>query len=258
MPSLVLFLDGDCVLAPDFPLHAAAAMGHDPQCAIVVGHLTEESAGGSIYERLSAHEWSSHTGEIEDPGNLGGIMLVRSEAFAAVGQFSEDMIAGEDSELGVRLKLNGYRLIKIDAKMATHANGIKFFRQWWRRSVRAGHAIADRYARNGQSPLKDCRRQLASTLFWGLGIPLLTLALLLPTRGWSAVLLSSYLILYLRMQRSMTRTGIAAGDTWKIAWFGLLMKFANLYGVAQYYRGRMIGRFELIEYNSPPTRIGPR
>lgn len=244
----VMFLDGDCVLAENFPAHASAAMEKDADVAIVVGHLIEESAGGSIYERLSAHEWSSAAGEIKDFNNLGGIMLVRSKAFAAAGGFNPQMIAGEDPEFAVRLALRGWRTIKIDAEMASHANGIDRFGQWWRRSVRAGHAMTDRYARNGRSLIKDCRRQLASTLFWGFGLPAVALVFAIPTRGWSLALLLAYGLLCFRMFRSARRSGRSAGDARWTAWFGLLAKFANLWGVLQYVRRRLSGKFELIEY----------
>ena len=70
------------------------------------------------------------------PGNmngLGGIMVARISAFRDVGGFNLDAIAGEEPDLGIRLALAGYSIIKIDRPMATHDAQILSFGQWWTR-----------------------------------------------------------------------------------------------------------------------------
>jgi hypothetical protein len=42
---------------------------------------------------------------------------------------------------------------KLDAPMATHDADIRRFGQWWRRAVRAGHAIGQRSYLNGRARL---------------------------------------------------------------------------------------------------------
>ena len=167
----VLFLDGDCMLDPGFPTAAAMTFDAHPECAIVTGHLSEQFPEASVYNRLCAIEWRSPAGRIENFAALGGIMTARASAVRAVGGFNEQVIAGEDSELGVRLALANHSVIKIDQPMAVHDARMMTFGQWWKRSVRAGHALAQRYALNGRSRLHDCRRELVSTLLWGLIVP---------------------------------------------------------------------------------------
>src|SRR6185369_5016884 len=133
--------------------------------------------------------------------SLGGIMAVRLSAFSQVGGFNEQVIAGEDSELGVRMALAGYEVIKLDVPMAVHDAHMFSFSAWWTRSVRAGHALAQRYALNGRSRLHDCRRELVSSLFWGLGVPFAALVLAWPTRGLSLPLLAGYGLLGWRIYR---------------------------------------------------------
>jgi GT2 family glycosyltransferase len=244
----VLFLDGDCVLAPGFATAAGATFEQHPQCAVVTGHLSERSPDDSVYNRLCAIEWRSPAGEIRDFAALGGIMAARVSAIVDVGGFNEQVIAGEDSELGVRLALAGYSVIKIDHAMATHDARMTRFGQWWTRSVRAGHALAQRYALNGRSKLHDCRRELRSTLFWGLAVPVVILVALIPTRGLSLLLVGGYGLLAYRVYRYYRRSGLSRSDAYLAARFMLYAKFANLLGVLRFWINRLRGRFLIIEY----------
>lgn len=244
----VMFLDGDCRLDSSFPQAAASALDCAPDTAIIVGHLREEETTPSIYTRLSAIEWSSSMGEIADFGNLGGIMLARIADVRAVGGFNAAMIAGEDSELGVRLSLAGKRVMKIDAPMATHRADITRFGQWWRRSVRAGHALAHRYMLHGVSRLQDCKRAYWSTIIWGGFIPIAAFLLAPLTQGLSLLLLAAYGLLMIRMMGHFLRSGAGLATAWTAALFGLIAKFANFIGLVRFYVHRARGLTALVEY----------
>lgn len=246
--AYVMFLDGDCRLDPAFPPKAANALDADPDCAIIVGHLHEEQIAPSIYTRLSAIEWSSTTGEIRDFGNLGGIMMARIGDVRAVGGFNAAMIAGEDSELGVRLSLAGKRVVKIDAAMATHRADIVHFGQWWRRSVRAGHALAHRYALHGASRLQDCKRAYWSTIIWGGAMPVAAFALAPVTRGLSLLLCAAYGALMIRMTGHFRRQGAGLATAATAALFGIIAKFANFVGLVRFHIHRARGLTKLVEY----------
>jgi len=244
----IMFLDGDCVLDPVFPTAAIRTFDENADCAIVVGHLAERFPDASIYNRLCAIEWRSPPGRIHNMNALGGIMAVRISAFQAVGRFNEDAIAGEEPDLGVRLALAGFAIIKVDQPMATHDARIFTFSQWWTRAVRAGHALAHRYARHGRTRLRDGRRELLSDLFWGAALLVLVLALLWPTRGFSLLLLGGYAVLGWRVYRHYVRTGLSRSDALLAARFVVAGKFAHVVGILRYGRNRMRGRFHIIEY----------
>lgn len=248
----VLFLDADCVLDAQFPSAAAELFDEQANVAIVTGHLSERSPEASVYNRLCAIEWRSPAGPIENLAALGGIMAARVSAIEQVGGFNEQVIAGEDSELGVRLKLAGHSIVKIDCPMAVHDAELLQFGQWWRRSVRGGHALAQRYSLNGRSPLQDCRREFFSTLFWGLVLPLIVIVFLLPTRGLSLLLLASYAVLGWRIYRHYSRGGLGHPDARLAARFTIYAKFANLLGVFRFFLNRLRGSFRIIEYKTPP------
>jgi GT2 family glycosyltransferase len=246
--EFVLFLDGDCILQPDFPPAAVRIFEQNPDCAIVTGHLSERHPEASIYNRLCAIEWRGPAGKIENMNGLGGIMLARVSALREVGGFNEQAIAGEEPDLGVRLGLAGYSVIKIDRDMASHDAQMTRFSQWWTRAVRGGHALAHRYARHGRTRFKDGVRELRSDLFWGLALPLLILVLLWPTRGLSLVLAVAYPLQGWRMYRRYLRSGLSPGDASLATRFILLGKFAEVVGIMRYCVNRVRGRFHIIEY----------
>jgi GT2 family glycosyltransferase len=249
-PSLryVLFLDGDCVVDPGFPTAAAATFEQHAECAIVTGHLSERHPDASIYNRLCAFEWRSPAGPITDMNRLGGIMATRISAFREVGGFDEQAIAGEEPDLGVRLGLAGYSIIKIDRPMATHDAQMTRFGQWWKRAARGGHALAHRYARHGRSRFRDGRRELRSVLFWGFALPVLILVLLWPTRGLSLLLLGGYALLGWRVYRHYLCIGLSRADARLATRFILYSKFAEFIGILRYCLNRLRGTFHIIEY----------
>lgn len=247
----VLFLDGDCALLPGFIEGALATLDARPELAVVVGKLQERPAPENIFSRLAALEWSSATGDITNFNNLVGIMVVRIRDFLSVGGFNPRIIAGEDPEFGVRQALAGRVVTKIDLPMAVHDAGITQMGQWWTRSVRAGHALAQRYMLHGSSPVQDCKRDFFSTIFWGIAVPAAALLLAWPTYGLSLLLLFGYPYLGWRIFQYYRRRGASHWDAWLGTRFGLYSKFANALGLLRYFRRRLTGEIKIIEYKQP-------
>jgi GT2 family glycosyltransferase len=243
------FLDGDCFMAAGWLDAAEAALRADPQCAIVLGHQREEHPQASIYNLLFALEWRSPSGPLSNFGHLIGNMMVRREVFESLGGFNPEVVAGEDSEFGVRAQLAGWRARKLDAPMALHDANVHRFSQWWRRAVRAGHAIGQRAQLHGDGPLKDCVRERRSTWAWGVALPIAALAAAAPTRGWSlAALAALALLLAWRIGRFRLRVGDDRREAGLYAAFTVMGKVANGLGLLKYHVNRLRGRIRLIEY----------
>jgi glycosyltransferase involved in cell wall biosynthesis len=137
--ALVLFLDGDTVLAPGFLAAALAAMA-EPQVAVVWGHRRELWPQQSRYVRVLDLDW------VYAPGDTlfcGGDALMRRAPLAAVGGFDAALIAGEEPELCSRLRAAGALIRHIDVPMTGHDLAIVSFAAYWRRAFRAGYAYAD-------------------------------------------------------------------------------------------------------------------
>ncbi len=56
---------------------------------------------------------------------------MRAAALAAVGGYRDELIAGEEPELCVRLRASGWSIWRIDEEMTLHDAAITRFRQWW-------------------------------------------------------------------------------------------------------------------------------
>lgn len=244
----VQFVDGDCVLIPGWLENARNALDENLKRAAVIGHLLECNADSTIYNRLCALEWKSTPGDISNFGNIGGLLMIRADVFRSIGGFNPSIIAGEDSELAVRMNLAGYLITKIDEPMAIHESSITSFRQWWRRAVRAGHAIGQRAFINGRSVTKDCIRERRSTWVWGVGIPLVIFTMLIPTRGLSLVLMGGYVMLGFRVFMYRRKQGDNIWDALLYSRFLILAKFANGVGLVRFYHNNIRKKFEIIEY----------
>jgi glycosyltransferase involved in cell wall biosynthesis len=66
--------------------------------------------------------------------NSGNFFVSRS-AFQAVGGFREDMVTGEDAEIGQRLVLAGHRIFASPRVKAIHLGNPKSIREFYRRNV---------------------------------------------------------------------------------------------------------------------------
>ena len=242
------FLDGDCFMAPGWLDAAEAALRADPQCALVLGHQSEQHPQASIYNLLFALEWRSASGPLTNFGHLIGNMMVRRSVFEALGGFRPEVVAGEDSEFGVRVGLAGHGARKLDVPMAIHDANVHHFSQWWRRAVRAGHAIGQRAQLHAAGPLRDCAKERRSTWFWGL----MSLALVLAapaTKGLSLLLL---LVGCLTLGWRIAKFRLSVGDDHRearlYAAFTVLGKYANGLGLLKYHFNRWRGRVRIIEY----------
>ena len=121
--------------------------------------------------------------------------------------------------------------------MTAHDAQITRFPQWWRRSMRAGHAFAEGAALHGAAPERHWVAQTRRALLWGAVLP----ALLIPAS--MLVGLWVWLIYPVQVARLARRGGIA----W--AFFTVLGKFAEAFGALGYYWRRLRGgRIRLIEY----------
>lgn len=157
----VQFIDGDCEIIGDWLSHAVKSLQERPDHAIVTGWLREKFPDASIYNSLGELEWNfSSAGEVEA---VGGIFMIRSEAFDSVGGFDATIAAGEEPELCQRLIREGWRLIKLDREMALHDLAMNRFGQWWRRMLRNGYGSLDVELRFGVTKFAHNNRRVR---FW--------------------------------------------------------------------------------------------
>ena len=234
----VQFVDGDSELIDGWLEEGARALKSKPDVAVVCGSLREKHRDASIYNRLCDIEWHRTPGEIK---TTGGIAMIRTEAFERVDGFDPTVIAGQDDELYLRIRRDGWKLHCLDADMAVHDAAMARFSQWWKRGFRAGHCFAEGAAMHGRSPERHWIRESRSIWFWGLIVPLSALGCALPTGGWSLLMLLGYPLLAMRIYRRM-RHKLDAGDAALYTVSCVAAKFPQLFGTIRYHVNRLLSR----------------
>ena len=137
--KFIQFIDGDCELNRKWPDTALSFLGsHDHVCA-VFGRRRERYPERSVYNLMCDQEWDIPLGEVKA---CGGDVMMRIDALDAGGGYREDLIAGEEPELCVRLRAAGWKIWRLDHEMTLHDAAMLHFSQWWRRQMRSGYAFA--------------------------------------------------------------------------------------------------------------------
>ena len=251
--EFVQLVDGDCEIHKGWIPAGLAALHADPDLAAVYGRLRERFPGRSVYNALCDDDWNVPIGEAPI---VGGIVLFRVSALCQANFFNPSIIAGEEPDLAMRLRVSGWRLRRIDVEMGLHDVDITRFGQWWTRTRRTGHAYAELAYRHPQARNPDWPRTIRSIQVWGGIMPLLlvgaaTAALLLDPRWWflAALIILPWLmraaqITLRKLHRRLSlKVALAAGVLLMIG------KIPQLLGFAEYHRNRVMGRAsQLIEH----------
>ncbi|ROM95434.1 glycosyltransferase family 2 protein [Pseudomonas brassicacearum] len=239
----VQFVDGDCEVVGGWLPRAQAFLDAQPEVAVVCGRRRERFPQRSIYNLLCDLEWDTPIGEAKA---CGGDALIRADAFAAVSGFRADLIAGEEPELCVRLRANGWKVWRLADEMTLHDAAMTRFGQWWRRTLRGGYAFAEGAFLHGAAPEQHWQRESRRAWLWGLGVPLATMIASLML-GWFGLLL--LLVYPLQVVRLARRGDRSARENWLQAFFLVLSKFPEMLGQVKFLLNRFgAGKTALIEY----------
>ncbi|WP_206020982.1 glycosyltransferase family 2 protein [Antarcticimicrobium luteum] len=238
--DFVQFVDGDCTVSPGWIETAAAYLAGHPGVAAACGRRREEHPEHSVYNRLCDREWDTPAGEALA---CGGDALMRRAALDAVDGFRDDLIAGEEPEMCLRLRRAGWTIRRLDAEMTLHDARILRFGQWWRRSRRAGHAFAEGAHLHGKGPERHWVAEGRRALVWGAALPLAILLAMLAT-PWAGLLALIYPAQVLRLALRDHGPG-----RWEAALFTVLGKFAEAQGAVEFHLRRLRGqRRGIMEY----------
>lgn len=252
----VQFIDGDCELQDGWLDAACEFLSEHDDVAVVCGRRRERFPEQSVYNRMIDMEWDTPVGEAD---SCGGDALVRLVALHEVGRFNETLIAGEEPEFCVRLRRSGWRVHRLDHEMTLHDANIGRFGQWWRRTVRCGHAYAEGRFLHGATAERFRVDEVRSVVEWALMLPLVAIGLAWWTWGLSLLLLGAYVLLALRVRRYWLSRGYPGGDATRAAWYNVIAKFAELLGIATFWLNRLRGRRStLIEYKSDAEPLSAR
>jgi glycosyltransferase involved in cell wall biosynthesis len=239
----VQFMDGDCELNARWTGVAVSFLKGNPDVAAVCGRLRERHPERSIYNWLCDQEWDGPTGEVR---SFAGNVMMRVDALNGVGGYREDVIAAEEDELSVRLRAAGWRIWRLADEMALHDAAMMHFRQWWRRSSRAGYAFAQGAYLHGTPPERHFIRESRRAWIWGLLLPLFCIACTaaIPRLGWTI-----WLIYPMQFVRLTLKKSGPLGDRAGVALFQVLARFPEGLGQMMFWRDRLLERRpQLIEH----------
>jgi glycosyltransferase involved in cell wall biosynthesis len=239
----VQFVDGDCELVRDWPQRALSFLRNSPNVCAVFGRRRERFPDRSIYNQLCENEWNTPIGVARA---FGGDVMIRASALEAVAGYREDLIAGEEPELCVRLRALGYGIRRLDADMTLHDANMTRFGQWWRRTVRSGYAFAQGAHLHGAPPERHWVWESRRALIWGLWIPIFALLTALVFGPWSLLI---FVVYPLQLLRRIQHVNGPIQRRMKFVCFELLARFPETIGQLKFARDQLFRRQRsLIEY----------
>jgi GT2 family glycosyltransferase len=227
--SYVQFLDGDCELESDWLEAAVKFLDRHEEVAVVCGRLREKYPNQSIYNTLCDLEWDTPAGNVKA---CGGIAMMRVHAFEQMRGFKNDLIAGEEPELCLRLRAAGWRIWRLANEMAVHDAAMTHFSQWWNRTIRSGFAIAQGAYLHGSSPEKYKVRESLSVWFWGLALPALIFLISLLATPAGLLLLLAYPFQVIRIALTQKKS---IKNNWLRSFFLVIGKFPEMLGQVKFW-----------------------
>jgi glycosyltransferase involved in cell wall biosynthesis len=238
----VQFVDGDCEINAGWIDAGANFLDAHSDVAAVCGRRRERHPDRSIYNMLCDIEWNTPVGEAKA---CGGDVMMRIAALNATGVYRDDLIAGEEPELCVRLRASGWRVWRVDAEMTLHDAAMVRFAQWWKRAVRGGFAFAEGAYLHGTAPERHFVRESRRAWAWGILLPLF-----IGTMSAFNPLVAALVLIYpLQVLRIAFRKDLTSKANWWHSLFLVLARFPEGLGQLRFLLTRLQGtRSALIEY----------
>lgn len=241
--EFVQFIDGDCQLELDWPTKAVGFLRESAQIAALAGRRYERNPSLSIYNWLCDREWDGPAGKVR---SCGGDVMMRAAAFEQVNGFRDEMIAGEEPELCVRLRARGWLVWRLAEPMTSHDASMTRFAQWWRRTLRGGYAYAMGAHLHGGAPEFHKVWESRRAWFWGVLLPLACIASTLIFGPVGLLLALLYLMQLVKQILSLKGT---FKERFLLATFQLLARFPEGLGQLAFWRDRLRSkRMQIIEY----------
>lgn len=239
----IQFVDGDCEVSDGWLDAAVDCLRRHPKVGAVCGQRRERFPERSLYNRLCDLEWRMPPGPVR---SCGGDVMIRTQALRAVNGYRDDLIAGEEPELCVRLRAAGWQIHALPNAMTLHDAAMSRFGQWWKRIRRSGYAFAQGAFLHGAPPERHNVRETRRAWMWGLVLPLL---ITLSVWRWGPAAAAALLIYPLQVLRLWLRGPGESRDRALLAVFHTLGHFPEMLGQLQFLRDRWLGRqSRLIEY----------
>ena len=239
--QFIQFIDGDCIMNDEWIKTSVDFLHNNLTVAAVCGRRRELFPTRSIYNQMCNQEWDTPIGEAKA---CGGDVMMRVAVLELVSGFNNDLIAGEEPELCIRIRRAGYSIWRLDAEMALHDAAITKFSQWWKRTMRGGYAYAEGSYLHGAAPDYHWVAESRRAWFWGLVLPLVILLTFFLNWKLGLLLFLIYPLQIIRLTFKLNNQ-----KNLYFAFFSVLGKFAEAAGQLKYYKKHFFNeKIHLIEY----------
>jgi glycosyltransferase involved in cell wall biosynthesis len=250
---LVQFLDSDTVLHPDWLFRAVQAMRVG--VGAVRGNREEMHPEVSAFNMIADLEWNAPPGECEA---FGGDVMIRRSLLEQTKGYDEVLVGGEDPELSQRLRLQGYKIMQLNAPMTRHDIAMTRVRQYWKRAFRTGYGYAAVTSRFFSNTKSFWARELFRLTIRG-GLSLLLLGLGFIGSFWQPWWLGLwipglFLLLFPRLCRVsyfVADKRISREKAKLYAWHCSLVVIPEVLGAARYMFGTITG----LPLRNSPSRL---
>jgi GT2 family glycosyltransferase len=241
--DFVQFVDGDCEMVADWPRQALTFLDANQQVCAVFGRRRERFPDHSVYNYLCDVEWNVPPGKAKA---FGGDVMIRANAVKQAGGYRNNLIAGEEPELCVRLRALGWQIWRLDCEMTRHDAAMTHFSQWWRRTVRSGYAFAQGAQIHGGPPERHWVWESRRAIVWGALLPILCVLLGVTFPPWGNLL---WLVFPLQLLRRSYQIAGSPRHRTVLAFFELLARFPELVGQIKFRADSLLRRRRgIIEY----------
>jgi glycosyltransferase involved in cell wall biosynthesis len=244
--EFVQMVDGDCEVHPNWIESALNVLRTDETLAVAIGRTRERHPEKTIYNALCDDEWNVPAGWAV---GFGGNAFFRVAALRQVDAYNPTMIAGEDTELAMRLRKCGWKIRSVKAEMALHDANMTHFWQWWNRIRRSGHAYGEMAFLHPDARDPNWPRTVRHIVLWGALMPTaliiaIVLAILVDWRWWAAaaIIFLPWPLNVVRLVLRQRRRGLSSKVARASAFFLMLGKVPQFQGLISYHRNRLRGR----------------
>ena len=262
----VCLIDGDMQLYPGFLPHALGFLKDHPEYAGVGGTVIEREAANLEYIKRAGAKDVDRVPGVVDQLDCGG--LYRREAIDALGYFGDrNLHSREELELGVRLRVRGWKLARVDVPAVDHyghsGNAYALLLYRWKTKLAFGSAEVLRatIGRDTFCPaLRKMRHELlllSAVHVWWLTVLGIAFVMATPVRGVFALMSLPLLVLLpfvvMGLKSRSLRIGLYSVAAWNVyaagIWPGL---FSRRVDPRNWIESTIIQTANIAETKRPP------
>jgi glycosyltransferase involved in cell wall biosynthesis len=233
--SWIQFLDSDTILDPEWLKNASEYISI-PNVVAISGNR-KEMHPKNFFNWIGDLEWNAKPGEVF---SFGGDVLLKREALVKTTGYNEQLVAGEDPELALRMRLKGGTILQLDKPMTQHDLGMRSITQYLKRSYRTGYGYAAVYEMHSKSTSMWRKEVFRIIIRGGLFIVLLALAIFIELFIIPALIILFYPLC--KVQKFAREKNITIPEAFLYALHCSVVVLPQLCGVLRYYCGSLLNK----------------